>query len=149
MATFVFTPGPGGRASYWNLVADELLPLGHEVVAMDLPCDQQVGLDAYTDAVVAAMGSRRDDLVLVAQSLGGLIAPLVSTRLPVELMVLVAAMVPRPGETGHEWWEHTGHAAAVAAQGWPDDTPVTLFVHVDPSDVLATIEPPRDQTSCL
>ena len=80
MATFVCIHGAGGRGSYWDLVAAELAPLGHDVVAMDLPCDQEVGLDAYVAAVVDAIGDRRGDLVLVAQSLAGLIAPLVYRR---------------------------------------------------------------------
>jgi pimeloyl-ACP methyl ester carboxylesterase len=149
MATFICIHGAGGHASSWNLVAAELRPLGHEVVAMDLPCDQPVGLDAYTDAVVAAIGGRRGDLVLVAQSLAGLIAPLVCERVPIDLMVLLTAMVPRPGESGGEWWANTHQAEAVAAEGLPDDSPETLFTHDVPVDVLASVPPPRDQTSTL
>lgn len=123
MATFVFLHGAGGRGSDWSLVAAELLAQSgrdstgdaHEVVAVDLPCDEEVGLDAYVDAVVTAIGDRRGDLVVVAQSLGGLIAPLVPARLPVDLIVLLTAMVPRPGESGGDWWTNTGHAGAFAA----------------------------------
>jgi hypothetical protein len=53
--------------------------------------------------VLAATGDRRD-VVLVAQSLAGFTAPLVAARRPVDAIVLVAAMVPAPGETGVEWW---------------------------------------------
>src|SRR5690606_39096471 len=63
--------------------------------------------------------------------------------------VLLTAMVPRPGEPGGEWWENTGHATAVAAQGLPDDTEATLFVHDVPAAVLAAAEPRRDQTGTL
>jgi pimeloyl-ACP methyl ester carboxylesterase len=149
MACFVCIHGAGGRGSYWDLVAAELTPLGHEVVAMDLPCEQEVGLDAYAAAVVGAIGDRRDDLVLVAQSLAGFIAPLVCTQLPVELMVLLAAMVPQPGESGAQWWVNTGHEVAVAVQRLPDHSPETLFTHDVPADVLANTEPPRQQTSTL
>jgi pimeloyl-ACP methyl ester carboxylesterase len=149
MATFVCIHGAGGRASSWDLVKAELEARGHQVVAMDLPCDQEVGLDAYVAAVVDAIGDRDEDLVIVAQSLGGFIAPLVAAQVPAELMVLVTAMVPRPGETGGEWWANTGHAEAVAAQGLPDNSEETLFVHDVPEDVLASIEPPRDQTGTL
>src|SRR5207244_11438083 len=75
--------------------------------------------------------------------------PLGGTHVPVDLMVLVAAMVPRPGEAGGEWWSNTGHEAAVAAQGFSDTSEETLFLHVVPADVLASIEPPRPQTSTL
>ena len=149
MATFVCLHGAGGRGSYWDLLAAELEPLGHSVVAMDLPCDEEVGLAAYASAVVDAIGDRDRDLVLVAQSLAGLVAPLVCTQVPIELLVLVGAMVPRPGESGGEWWANTGHHAAVAAQGLPDDSEETLFTHDVPADVLAAVGPPREQTGTI
>lgn len=151
MTCFVCIHGAGGRASQWDLVAAELRRHGHDVVAMDLPCEDEVGLDAYVDAVVAAIGepAPRGEIVLVAQSLAGLIAPLVCDRIPVRAMVLLTAMIPRPGESGGEWWANTRHADAVAAQGLPDNTPETLFVHDVPPEVLAATEPPRDQTGTL
>lgn len=151
MTTYVCIHGAGGRASQWDLLAVELRRLGHDVVAMDLPCEEEVGLDAYVDAVVEAIGDRagRDEIVLVAQSLAGLIAPLVGDRVPIAQMVLVTAMIPRPGESGGEWWANVGHDAAVAAQGLPDESPETLFLHDVPPEVLAATEPPRDQTATL
>jgi pimeloyl-ACP methyl ester carboxylesterase len=149
MATFVCIHGAGGHARYWDLVRAQLEPLGHEVVAMDLPCDQEVGLDAYVTAVTDAIGDRDHDVVLVAQSLAGLIAPLVCAQAPVAMMVLVAAMVPRPGESGGEWWANTGHEHAVAAQALPDHSEETLFTHDVPAEVLASVPPPRQQTATL
>lgn len=151
MTTYVCIHGAGGRASQWDLLAVELRRLGHAVVAMDLPCEEEVPLRSYVDVVVDAIGDRadHDEIVLVAQSLAGFIAPLVCDRVTVAQMVLVAAMVPRPGESGADWWANVGHAAAVAAQGLSDDSPETLFVHDVPPDVLAASEPPRDQTATL
>jgi pimeloyl-ACP methyl ester carboxylesterase len=147
MATFALIHGAGGRASYWDLVRAELTAAGHDSVAMDLPCDDDAaGLAEYAQAVVDAIGHRQDDLVVVAQSLGGLTAPLVAERLPVDLIILVTAMIPRPGETGGEWWANTGHAQAVAAQGLPDDSEATLFTHDVPAEVLAAAGPPRNQS---
>lgn len=148
MTTYVCLHGAGGRASHWDLVVAELGRLGHGALAVDLPCEDDVGLDAYVAAAVAAIGDRRE-VVLVAHSLSGLVAPLVCDAVPVEAMVLVAAMVPRPGESGGEWWEATGHEAAVRARGLPDDAPETLFTHDVPPDVLAAVGPPRDQTATL
>jgi pimeloyl-ACP methyl ester carboxylesterase len=75
--------------------------------------------------------------------MGGLTAPLVCGRLPVELLVLVNAMIPLPGETGGDWWTVTGQAAARAAHwaregitGDPDDDAVMYF-HDVPADVTA------------
>jgi pimeloyl-ACP methyl ester carboxylesterase len=64
-------------------------------------------LSEYTDTVVDAIGDRTD-LVVIAQSMGGFTAPLVCARVPVKLMVLVAAMVPLPGESPGDWWANTG-----------------------------------------
>ncbi|MGE4426678.1 MAG: alpha/beta fold hydrolase [Solirubrobacteraceae bacterium] len=149
MATFVCLHGAGGHGAYWDLVAPELSRAGHEVVTVDLPCDRDVGLAAYVDATVDAIGVRDGDLVLVAQSLAGFVAPLVSARVPVAMMVLVAAMVPRPGESGDRWWVATDHDAAVAAQGLTDDSLEALFVHDVPAAVLDAMPPPRDQSGRL
>lgn len=71
---------------------------GHEVVAPDLPCDDPTaGLSEYADAAVAALAGKPTDLVVVGHSLGGLVAPLVATRLPTRRMVMVAAIIGAPG----------------------------------------------------
>jgi SAM-dependent methyltransferase len=110
MALFALIHGAGGSAAQWGRVAAALREHGHDAVAMDLPCeDDSAGLSAYSDAVIEAIADRRD-VVLVAHSLAGFTAPLVCERVPVDLMILVAAMVPAPGETGIDWWANTGHA---------------------------------------
>ena len=78
--------------------------------------------------------------------MGGFTAPLVADRIPVALIVLVTAMIPEPGETGGDWWGHVGCAEAIAAQGLPDDSEQTLFLHDVPPAVLAASDPPRDQS---
>jgi alpha-beta hydrolase superfamily lysophospholipase len=145
VTTFVLIPGAGGQALYWHRLVAELERRGHEAVAADLPTDDDsAGLAAYADAVVAAIGGR-SPVVLVAQSMGGLTAPLVCARVPVELLVLVNAMVPLPGETGGEWWTATGQDAARAAHwqregltGDPDDER-TAFFHDVPDDVATAV----------
>jgi pimeloyl-ACP methyl ester carboxylesterase len=141
--TFVLVPGAGGQAWYWHRLVPELARRGHTAIAVDLPAgDDAAGLAAYTDAVVAAAGNR-SPVVLVAQSMGGLTAPLACTRLPVRLLVLVNAMVPRPGETGGEWWTATGQGEAQAAHfrregiGGAADDPAVTFLHDVPADVAA------------
>jgi pimeloyl-ACP methyl ester carboxylesterase len=98
LATFVLIHGAADTAWYWHLLKPELTRRNDEVVAMDLPCeDDSAGLHDYADTVVEAIGDKKN-LVLVAQSFGGFTAPLVCDRLPVDLLVLVAGMVPAPGE---------------------------------------------------
>jgi pimeloyl-ACP methyl ester carboxylesterase len=90
-------------------VAPELEAHGHDVVAPDLPCDDdRAGLAEYAEIVIDAIGDRYR-VILVAQSLAGFTTPLVAARILVDLMILVAAMVPRPGEAPGEWWANTEH----------------------------------------
>ncbi|MGH9027457.1 MAG: alpha/beta hydrolase, partial [Acidimicrobiia bacterium] len=142
MATYVLIHGAASDSWYWHRVAPELRARGHEVVTPDLPCeDDSAGLAEYTDTVVDAIGGRRD-LILVAQSLAGFTAPLVCERVPVDLVVLLAAMVPAPGEAPGDWWANTGWDQARREQAErdgrdPDDEdPVNLFLHDLPPDVL-------------
>ena len=82
MATYVLIHGAGSDSWYWHLVVPKLQALGHDVVAVDLPCDDDsAGLADYADAVVEATAAL-GDVVLVAQSLAGFTAPLVCDRLP-------------------------------------------------------------------
>jgi len=111
------------------------------VVAPDLPCDDAAAsLLDYADAVVDAIGDRRD-LIVVGQSYGGFTAPLVADRLPVDVLVLVAGMIPAPGEKPADWWENTGHGQAVQEQARRDggltgsDDPFVAFYHDVPRDL--------------
>lgn len=145
MATFALIHGAGGRGSDWRLVADELRERGHDAVLIDLPCEDPAGLDAYADTAISAIGDR-PDVVLVAHSLGGLTAPVVASRRPVEAIVFVTAMVALPGETGGAWWGNVGHEAAFEGQELPDDADETVYLNDTPPEVVASFDPPRDQT---
>ena len=141
MSTFVLIPGAGGAASFWYRVIPLLEAGGHTATAVELPgADESAGLPEYTDLVLAAMGDR-EDVVLAAQSMGAFTAPMVCARRPVRLLVLVNAMIPRPGETPGEWWGHTGsdeaRIAAAQAGGYPAElTLETYFLHDVPAEVL-------------
>jgi pimeloyl-ACP methyl ester carboxylesterase len=134
VATYVLIHGAADSAFYWHLVASELRERDHEVVAMDLPCDDETaGLSEYADTVVEAIGDRTD-LVLVAHSFGAFTAPLVCARVPVELMVLVAGMIPLPGERGEDWMANTGFEQAAREQARDDTSETAIFYHdVDPA----------------
>src|ERR1700761_226186 len=82
MSTYLMIPGAGGAGWYWHRVVPLLEAAGHQAIAVDLPGpDPAAGLPEYTDiAVAAAQG--RDDVVLVAGSLGGFTAPLAAERIP-------------------------------------------------------------------
>lgn len=147
MTTYVLIPGSDGSAWYWHRVAPLLRKEGHEVVAVDLPAsDPSAGLEEYTAAVIGAIGPPPDDLILVAQSLGGFTAPLVADRVRVSLLILVNAMVPKPGESAGEWWGTTRHeearAAHYARNGMTlprEFDPLEAFFHDAPPDVVEQV----------
>jgi pimeloyl-ACP methyl ester carboxylesterase len=109
VATFALIHGGGGSAWDWHLVAPALRERGHDAVAVDLPSeDGSAGWAEYADATVRTIGDRRE-VVVVGHSLGGFTAPLVCVRIPVDLLVLVAAMIPSPGEFFADWWVNSGY----------------------------------------
>jgi len=138
--TYVLIPGAGGAGWYWHRV----VPLLGDAIAVDLPAaDEKAGLQEYADVVAAAAGAA-DDVVLVAQSMGGFTAPLLADRLPVSRIVLVNAMIPAPGETAGDWWENTGQGEARRAndarEGRDPDAPfdpLVAFFHDVPPELTA------------
>lgn len=119
MADFVLIHGGAGTAAGWSPVREHLFRLGHESIAMDLPCDEQdAGYEDYARSVVGVASGVESPLV-VAHSAGGFIAPPVAESLGARCMVLVSAMIPVPGETFEAWWTNTGHGREVDPD-WED-----------------------------
>jgi pimeloyl-ACP methyl ester carboxylesterase len=148
MARYALIHGAGDVGWYWHLVAAELRERGHDVVAPDLPCeDPSAGLSDYAEVVLDAIDGR-GDVVVVAQSFGGYTAPIVCAQAPAELLVLVAGMIPRPGETAAEMFASTGYAEALASAGGPDaaEDAVAVFYHdVPPALAEEALGRGRDQ----
>jgi hypothetical protein len=99
-------------------------------VAVDLPAGRDgAGLAAYAGAIERAAGERRD-AVLVAQSMGAYSASLAAARGVGARIVLVAPMIPAPGESAAAFWEASGQAAAERAlaveEGRDPDAPFDL-----------------------
>jgi pimeloyl-ACP methyl ester carboxylesterase len=123
--THVLVPGAGGEAWYWHLVAPHL----EDAIAVELPTgDPDAGLQDYADAITRAAGDR-ENVTLVAQSMGAFSAPMAT--LDVANIILVAPMIPAPGETPTEWWTTSGLADAGAP---PFDAWETFF-HDVPEDI--------------
>ncbi len=145
-ATFVLVPGAGGESWYWHLVAPRLRERGHEVVSPDLPAaDDDAGLGEYADAVADAVGDR-DALIVVAQSMGAFVAPLLCDRVDVRMLILVAPMIPAPGESPGGWWQGSGQLPAQreqdAREGRDPDAPFdwrSAFMHDVPDEIVAEV----------
>ncbi len=158
MATFVLIPGAGGSGWYFHRLVPILTERGHRAIAVDLPAaDPKAGIIEYADIVVTAIGNHRDDpdLVVLAQSLGGFTAPLVCAKIPAKMLVLLNAMVPRPGETAGDWWGNTGSAKARVDKAEqdgrdPEFDPVRDFFHDVPADVTEeAITAPPEQSDAV
>ena len=141
---FVLIPGAGGEAWYWHRVVPLLRAAGHDATAVQLPAgDETAGLDRYVETIVEAAGTG-GDTALVGQSMGALSAAPAAAALDARLLVLVAPMIPVPGERGRDWWAATGQDRAARAfalaEGRDPDAPfdpVATFLHDLPPDVLA------------
>jgi pimeloyl-ACP methyl ester carboxylesterase len=102
MSVFALVHGGWHGGWCWDLLAAELTGRGHTCVAPDLPTtDPAAGAAEYARTVLDALPGR-DEVVLVAHSLGGLVAPLVAAAGPVRRVVYVAAMLPEPGRSADE-----------------------------------------------
>jgi alpha-beta hydrolase superfamily lysophospholipase len=147
LSSYVLIPGAGGAATwYWHRVVPLLEQAGQAAIPVDLPGpDQQAGLPEYARLVADAItaSGAGPDVVLVAQSMGGFTVPLVPALVPVRAIVLVNAMIPRPGETAGAWWENTGvtpaRIAAARAGGYPVEfDEQEYFLHDLTPEVVAT-----------
>ena len=134
---FVLIPGGGTDPRIFDATIAALADLGHEAVAPPLPLsDERATPSDHADAVASAVQDR-GDLVVVGQSLGAFSAALVPARIPVARLLLLAPMIPRPGETAGEWWESTGHPEAIAdllqrhgqMRDWGPEAMQEVFLH--------------------
>lgn len=142
MATFVLVPGAGGHGAYWNRLVPALERRGHEAIAVDIP-EHEPGahLADWAGYVDRSIGDR-PDVILVAQSLGGFLAPIIDHE--VRMIVFLNAMIPLPGETPNEWWGNTDSGAARLAKAEADgrDPAFDLyndFLHDLPEDAAAEL----------
>lgn len=112
-------------------MAEDLRGRGHEVIAVDLPCDDDdAGLEEYAAAGVAAIGDRTD-VILVGHSLGGFTASLLAGRVKAAQLVLIQGMIPVPGESIAEWWGNTGYPDL------PERSEHETYYHDVPADLVA------------
>ena len=110
--SYILIPGAGGMAWYWHRVVALLEQARREVIAVDLPGDDEsAGLDDYAEIVVREIG-QRTNVTLVAQSLGAFTAAVVCERISVGKLIFVNAMIPVPCETAGNWWGNTGATRA-------------------------------------
>jgi len=136
VASFVLVPGAWHGAWCWEPLLPELARLGHEGVAVDLPCDDvDAGFDRYVEITGEALDDAGPDAILVGHSLGAHTAARAALARPIAHIVYVCGVIPpRSGEDTSEeppmevpqtfddlvnrdglmWWPADGVAATAA-----------------------------------
>lgn len=146
---FVLIPGAGIHPGAWRWTIAALRTLGHDAVAPSLPLDDpDAGPSAHAGAILAAARDLPSRVVVVGQSLGAFAAPLVAARMPVAALVLLAPMIPAPGETAGEWWSAVKHGEAIAPlvrrlgpmSTWGAEALREVFLHDVPADIARAAE---------
>ena len=134
MSTFILIHGGGDVGWYWHLVEAELRARGHDVVAPDLPAnDDSATLGDYADAVVRPSVTGRSDrrrsfVRRVHRAARRRSAP----GRPAGLRGRHGAC---PGEPPKDWWANTGLGDAVREQAARDggltgnEDPFVSFYH--------------------
>ncbi len=113
-ATYALIPGAGGEAWYWHRVSPLLTDRGAKVIVVGLPFDDDsADLTRHAEIVSDELAGVAGPVILVGQSMGAFIAPMVAERRPAALIVLVNPLVPSPGESVGQWWGATGQKAAM------------------------------------
>ncbi|MCD4525463.1 alpha/beta fold hydrolase [Nocardioides sp. cx-173] len=141
MTTFALVHGSGDDGAAWRLVVSALRERGHQATAPDLPTDREDATWADCVATVVDAVGAAEDVVVVGQSAGGFVVPLVADRVGAVLQVYVAGMVPAAGESAGEWFGNVGWSDAVAAAAKADGgltgsaDPMVAFYHDVPEDL--------------
>jgi pimeloyl-ACP methyl ester carboxylesterase len=149
--TFVLIPGAGADPRVYGATIEALRDLGHDGIAPPLPLDDPDATPSdHAGAIVAALGDPPPDpLVVVGQSLGAYSAAIAAERLRPRRLILLAPMIPAPGESAGDWWEGTGHGEAIAPlterlgppSDWDEAAMAEVFYHdVDPATLAASAE---------
>ena len=149
--TFVLIPGAGADPRVYGATIEALRALGHEGIAPPLPLDDADATPSdHAEAIVAALGDPPPDpLVVVGQSLGAYSATIAAARLRPARLILLAPMIPAPGESAGEWWAATDSEAAIAPlierlgppSEWDEAAMAEVFYHdVDAAKLAASAE---------
>jgi hypothetical protein len=86
--------------------------------------------------------------VIVGQSLGAFSASIAAARTDAAELVLVAPMIPAPGETAGEWWTAVKHQQAIAPlirrlgpmNTWGPEALAEVFLHDVPAEIASAAE---------
>ena len=122
MSVFALVHGSCQDAWVWPKVIPALRAAGHGAVAMDLPIGApNAGASEYADAVVSALADLGEPPVLVGHSMAGMVIPVVAARRPVQLLVFLAAAIPKLGSSLFDRFR--GEERDMFQPDWPGKDP--------------------------
>jgi pimeloyl-ACP methyl ester carboxylesterase len=151
--TIVLVHGAWSDSSAWSEVIPMLKVKGHEVINVNLPghaADNtpfaEITLRSYVDAVKAAIGDRKD-IILVGHSMAGIVITQVGEEIPGQIKKLIypAAFLPLDGQSlldlgktdtdGHTGWflqiDQPNHIAIIKREGIID-----VFLENAPKEII-------------
>jgi pimeloyl-ACP methyl ester carboxylesterase len=149
--TFVLVPGAGADPQVYGATIDALRERGHDGIAPKLALDDANATPTdHADAIVAGLPDPPPTpLVVVGQSLGAYSATIAAARLRPRRLILLAPMIPTPGESAGDWGKGTGHEEAIAPlvdrlgspSEWDEAAVAEVFYHdVDEATLAANAE---------
>jgi pimeloyl-ACP methyl ester carboxylesterase len=107
--TYVLVHGSWMGKFAWDEIKPRLEKAGNMVITLDLPghgddptTTDKLSLEGYKQAVIAAIGTRKE-VILVGHSFGGVVISSVAEEIPAQLskLVFVAGYLPRNGESAY------------------------------------------------
>ena len=141
LSTFVIVPGAWGSPAEMEPLVEPLESAGHEVIIVDLPCDDAAAtLEQYAAAVRAVLPDDAADVVLVGHSFGGFTVSTIAAENVGMSVVYVAAWIPQPGASvldlfmGSDPFADADEDAGIAAFGG-------LIVSAGPGRCALNIDP--------
>jgi pimeloyl-ACP methyl ester carboxylesterase len=139
VATFCLIHGGCHGAWCWERLARLLEASGHQVIAPELPCeDAAVNLLGLRDRVLEAVDRADPPVLLVAHSLGGLIAPLVADASPTTTIVYLCAVIPEPGHSLADQLRHADGPSTVPREVFAWDELKRVIDASSASELLET-----------
>lgn len=122
MSVFALVHGSCQDAWVWHKVIPLLHADGHRAVAMDLPlADPNAGASEYADAVTSALAHLDEPPILVGHSMAGMVIPVVASRRHVQLLVFLAAAIPKLGKSLFDRFH--GEEPDMFQPDWPGKDP--------------------------
>lgn len=156
MTTFALVHGAWCGAWSWEALTPLLRRAGHDVVAVDLPCDDpSADFEDYAAEVCRALAGRDDQVVIVGHSLGANTIPLVAARRPLQHLVYVAGVMPDIGRSiAEQLSTEDNMMMPVGIRHWANQIHSserhgsTLTAHAPCSTPTLTTSRPRRRSAC-